>query len=128
MSNMIWRYSFFFKAFILLRIAIAAVSSQCMNCRHLVCKLARLPSRKLAKDPYITQFPTIQSSIRRGSRILKWGVNFCNNVIEPKPGCLRDKKKKKEGRLRKRGVKIHPFHLPWIRASGCLYTFTFIYI
>ena len=20
---------------------------------------------------------------RRGSRILKWGVNFCNNVIEP---------------------------------------------
>ena len=25
--------------------------------------------------------------IRRGSRILKWGVNFCNNVlIEPKPG------------------------------------------
>ena len=22
----------------------------------------------------------------RGSRILKWGVNFCNNVIEPKPG------------------------------------------
>ena len=37
--------------------------------------------------------------------------------------CLRDKekkKKKKEGGLRKRkgggGVKIHPFHLPWIRA------------
>ena len=24
--------------------------------------------------------------VRRGSRILKWGVNFCNNVIEPKPG------------------------------------------
>ena len=23
---------------------------------------------------------------RRGSRILKWGVNFSNNVIEPKPG------------------------------------------
>ena len=24
---------------------------------------------------------------RRGSRILKWGVNFCiNNLIEPKPG------------------------------------------
>ena len=23
---------------------------------------------------------------RRGSRILKSGVNFCNNVIEPKPG------------------------------------------
>ena len=23
---------------------------------------------------------------RRGSRILKWGVNFCNSVIEPKPG------------------------------------------
>ena len=32
---------------------------------------------------------------------------------------LRDKKKKKRKerrRLRKRGVKIHPFHLPWIRA------------
>ena len=28
---------------------------------------------------------------------------------------LRDKKKRKKG-LRKRGVKIHPFHLPWIRA------------
>ena len=25
-------------------------------------------------------------SIRHGSRILKWGVNFCTNVIEPKPG------------------------------------------
>ena len=24
--------------------------------------------------------------LRRGSMILKWGVNFCNNVIEPKPG------------------------------------------
>ena len=23
---------------------------------------------------------------RRGSRILKWGVNFCNDVTEPKPG------------------------------------------
>ena len=23
---------------------------------------------------------------RRRSRILKWGVNLCNNVIEPKPG------------------------------------------
>ena len=30
---------------------------------------------------------------------------------------MRDKKKKIERRgLRKRGVKIHPFHLPWIRA------------
>ena len=30
---------------------------------------------------------------------------------------LRDRKKRKEERrLRKRGVKIHPFHLPWIRA------------
>ena len=49
------------------------------------------------------------------------GVNFSNNVIEPKPGwgvwglCI-----SKETRgLRKKGgggVKIHPFHLPWIRA------------
>ena len=29
---------------------------------------------------------------------------------------LRDKKKKERRGLRKRGVKIHPFHLPWIRA------------
>ena len=29
---------------------------------------------------------------------------------------LRDKKKKKKGSSEKRGVKIHPFHLPWIRA------------
>ena len=28
---------------------------------------------------------------------------------------LRDKKKKKEGGSEKGGVKIHPFHLPWIR-------------
>ena len=46
------------------------------------------------------------------------GVNFCNNVIEPKHGwglwglCISTIE---EG-LRKRGVKIPPFHLPWIRA------------
>ena len=62
------------------------------------------------------------STIRHGSRILKWGVNFCNNVIEPCKAsgwgvwdlCIRERKKgaqKKGG-----GVKIHPFHLPWIRA------------
>ena len=59
---------------------------------------------------------------RRGSRILKWGVNFHhlnqrnqrNQILFQ---YLRDKKKKKERRgLRKRGVKIHPFHLPWICA------------
>ena len=31
---------------------------------------------------------------------------------------LRDKKKKERRGLRKRGVKIHPFHLPWIRACN----------
>ena len=35
----------------------------------------------------------IDEHTRRGSRILKWGVNFCNNVIEPKPGGG-DKKRK----------------------------------
>ena len=25
----------------------------------------------------------VHDPIRRGSRILKWGVNFCNNVLEP---------------------------------------------
>ena len=50
-----------------------------------------------------------QSNLRCGSRILKWGVNFCNNIIEPKPGWgvwgqyLRDKKKKKEGAQKKGG-------------------------
>ena len=28
----------------------------------------------------------------------------------------KEKKKKKEGGSEKREVKIHPFHLPWIRA------------
>ena len=59
-----------------------------------------------------------------GSRTLKWGVNFCNNVREIKYYFniwgIRTKKERRG--LRKRGVKIHPFHLPWIRAcSG--YTF-----
>ena len=53
------------------------------------------------------------------SRILKWGVNFCNNVREIKYYFniwgIR-KKRKKEGASEKGGVKIHPFHLPWIRA------------
>ena len=31
---------------------------------------------------------------------------------------LRDKKKKERRALRKRGGKIHPFHLPWIRACS----------
>ena len=55
---------------------------------------------------------------------VKWGVNFCNNVIEPKPGwgvwvevnIWGIRKKRKEGGSEKGGVKIHPFHLPWIRA------------
>ena len=34
---------------------------------------------------YNAQFKKIADS-RCGSRILKWGVNFCNNVIEAKPG------------------------------------------
>ena len=37
---------------------------------------------------YLTSKFTKRSNIhtrRRGSRILKWGMNFCNNVIEPKP-------------------------------------------
>ena len=52
-----------------------------------------------------------------GSRILKWGVNFCNNVREIRYYLIFEGYEKKERRwLRKRGVKIHPFHLPWIRA------------
>ena len=47
------------------------------------------------------------------------GVHFCNNVRnEILFQYLRDKEKKKErqGLRKRRGVKIHPFHLPWIRA------------
>ena len=67
-----------------------------------------------------TKTDNVSIATKGGSRILKWGVNFCNNVIEPKPGWG-DKKKKKEGDSEKGGrggggVKIHPFHLPWIRA------------
>ena len=54
---------------------------------------------------------------RCGSRILKWGVNFCNNVIEPiNIWGIRKKRKKGAHKNRGGGVKIHPFHLPWIRA------------
>ena len=34
----------------------------------------------------VCEYLKIGNKFRRGSRILKWGVNFCNNVIEPKPG------------------------------------------
>ena len=56
-----------------------------------------------------------------GSRILKWGVNFCNNVREIKYyfNIWRIRKKRERRGLRKRGVKIHPFHPPWIRAWNC---------
>ena len=60
------------------------------------------------------------SKFRRGSRILKWGVNLCNNVLEPiNIWGIRKKKRERRG-LRKRGMKIHPFHLPWIRAWSSL--------
>ena len=40
---------------------------------------------------------------RRGSRFLKWGVNFCNSVIEPINILGIREKKKERRRLRKRG-------------------------
>ena len=53
--------------------------------------------------------------VKGGSRILKWGWICQRNQILFQ--YLTEKKKKKERRgLRKRGVKIQPFHLPWIRA------------
>ena len=66
-------------------------------------------------------FIILRNISRCRSRILKWGVNFVhlnhrnqrNQILFQ---YLRDRKKKKERGLRKRGVKIHPFHLPWIRA------------
>ena len=60
---------------------------------------------------------------RGGSRILEWGVKILkkseNQILFQ---YLRDKKKKRKEKsgLRKKGggagVKIHPFHHPWIRA------------
>ena len=44
------------------------------------------------------------------------GVNFCNNAREIKYYFNIWGIRKKEGGSEKRGVKIHPFHLPWIRA------------
>ena len=78
---------------------------------------------------FLNKLTTTFHDLRCGSRILKWGVNFCNNVIEPKPGwgvwglCINIwgiRKTKKRRGLRKRGVKIQPFHLPWIHAWICL--------
>ena len=40
--------------------------------------------RALSNNATLSQIRT-HHRIRRGSRILKRGVNFCNNVIEPKP-------------------------------------------
>ena len=47
---------------------------------------------------------------------LKCGVDFCNNVREIKYYF----KIKRRG-LRKRGEKIHPFHIPWICTCNILY-------
>ena len=47
------------------------------------------------------------------------GVNFCNNIREIKYyfNILGIRKNKKDGGSEKGGgVKIHPFHLPWIHA------------
>ena len=44
-------------------------------------------SKKTMLDPgWTLLYGFVYLYPRRGSRILKWGVNFCNNVIEPKPG------------------------------------------
>ena len=46
---------------------------------------------------------------RRGSRILKWGVNFCNNVIEPINICgIRRKEGERENKqwLQKHNNKV----------------------
>ena len=48
---------------------------------------------------------------RRGSRILKWGVNFCNNVLEP-INILRDKKKKRQKGAQKKGGENSPVSPP----------------
>ena len=67
------------------------------------------------KNKWHAKYSTLKCVIRRRSTILKWGVNFSNNVIEP-INIWGIRKKKERGGRRKKGVKIHPFHLPWIRA------------
>ena len=51
--------------------------------RNVAAEISYLFLLSLQTDVWSTE-NRVQS--RRGSRILKWGVNFCNNVIEPKPG------------------------------------------
>ena len=46
--------------------------SQCMDC-------------PLGQNKVAERWPLVEVC-RRRSRILKCGVNFCNNAIEPKPG------------------------------------------
>ena len=64
--------------------------------------------------------------IRRGSRILKWGVNFCNNVIEP-INIWGIRKKRKKG-AQKKGGENSPISPPldpclFIENSICIILF-----
>ena len=84
-------------------------AQRCLTQRTLSCKIPN-PWRNSSSLPRLI----LQSLCRRGSRILKWGVNFCNNVIEPKPGwgVLGIRKKKKEGGSEKGEWKFTHFTSP----------------
>ena len=56
---------------------------------HKISKIRKFLTPETTKTiihAFVTSKIDYCNSLRRGSRILKWGVNFCNNIIEPKPG------------------------------------------
>ena len=89
------------------------------------CILGRVVTIRLILTKDKTLVAKKELQYRLGSRILQWGVNFCNNVIEPKPGWG---EVEKEGGWEKwrggGGVKIHPFHLPW---NNVFFSFLFFW-
>ena len=67
------------------------------------------------------------SSYRRGSRIFKWGVNFCNNVLEPINIWGIRKKEKEEG-SEKGGWKFTRFTSPGSAPELVLYRVYHLYV
>ena len=65
------------------------------------------------------EFLVSDGEVRRGSRILKWGVNFCNNVLEP-INIWGIRKKKKEVGSEKGGWKFTRFTSPGSAPAGVL--------
>ena len=67
--------------------------------------------RPFKTSGFVSKYSRRERSSRRGSRILKWGVNFCNNGLEPM-NIWGIRKKKKEGGSEKGGWKFTHFTSP----------------